>query len=66
MLSGTPEPRAPERTWSSRRRATGPESARLAVHDALEELRDAIRRLGLEQVAGGAAADRGEQVLLGA
>ena len=39
---------------------------RLAVRDAVEELGDPLRRLGLQQVAGRAGADRGEQVLLGA
>jgi hypothetical protein len=38
----------------------------LAFGHALEELDDALRRLGLEQIAGGTAADRGQQVLLGA
>ena len=38
----------------------------LAVHDAVEELGDPLRRLGLQQVAGRAGADRGEQVVLGA
>jgi hypothetical protein len=37
----------------------------LAAHDAAEELDDAVGRFALEQIAGGAAADRGEQVLLG-
>ena len=36
------------------------------MRDAVEELGDALGRLGLQQVAGRAAADRGEQVLLGA
>ena len=36
----------------------------LAVRDAAQERDDALRRLALEQVAGRAAADRGEQVLL--
>ena len=35
-----------------------------ALHDALEELGDPIRRLRLEEIAGCAAANRGEQVLL--
>ena len=34
------------------------------MHDALEELGDPVGRLGLEEIAGGAAANRGEQVLL--
>ena len=37
----------------------------LAFGDAVQELDDSLRRLRLEQVAGGPAADRGEQVLLG-
>ena len=37
----------------------------LAVPDPAEELDDPLRRLALEQVTGGAAPDRGEQVLLG-
>ena len=36
------------------------------MEDALEELRDSVRRLGLQQVAGCAAANRGKEVLLGA
>ena len=36
------------------------------MHDAVEELGDPVGRLGLEEVAGGTAANRGEQVLLGA
>ena len=39
---------------------------RLAVRDAAQERDDALRRLALQQVARGARADRGEQVLLGA
>src|SRR6188768_1277018 len=38
----------------------------LAVRDPTQELDDPTGRLALEQVAGGARADRGEQVLLGA
>src|SRR5581483_7827957 len=38
----------------------------LAVRDALEERRDPLGRLGLQQVAGGAGADRLQEVLLGA
>jgi signal transduction histidine kinase len=37
----------------------------LAARDSAEELGDPLRRLGLQQVAGCAAADRGEQVLVG-
>src|SRR5919197_1006632 len=37
---------------------------RLALGDAAEELGDAARRLALQQVAGRAAADRREEVLL--
>jgi signal transduction histidine kinase len=37
----------------------------LAARDPVQELGDPLRRLGLEQVAGCAAADRGEQVLVG-
>jgi signal transduction histidine kinase len=44
----------------------GPGESGFAVDDALEELRDALRRLGLEQIAGSAPANRREQVLLGA
>jgi len=44
----------------------GPGESCLAVDDALEELSDPLGRLGLEEVAGRAAADRREQVLLGA
>ena len=36
------------------------------MDDALEELRDPLRRLGLEQIAGRPAANCGEQILLGA
>ena len=36
----------------------------LAVRDAAQESDDALRRLALQQVAGGTAADRAEQVLL--
>jgi signal transduction histidine kinase len=43
-----------------------PREGRLAVDDAGEELRDPLGRFGLEQVAGSTAANRGEQVLLGA
>ena len=39
---------------------------RLAVGDAAQERDDPLGRLALQQVAGGARADRGEQVLLGA
>ena len=66
MRSGTPEPRPPLRTWSSSLPRDRPRESRVAVDDAVEELRDPLRRLGLEQVAGRAAANRGEQVLLGA
>jgi hypothetical protein len=38
----------------------------LAVRDAVEERCDLLRRLALQQVAGGAGADRREKVLLGA
>ena len=34
--------------------------------DAVQELGDPLRRLGLQQIAGRAAADGGEQVLVGA
>ena len=44
----------------------GPRKGRVAVDDSFEELGDPVRRLGLEHVAGRAAANRGEQVLLGA
>ena len=65
--SGTPESsRRPSRTRSSSRRATAPESAASPRHDAVQELGDPLGRLGLEQVAGSARPDRGEQVLLGA
>jgi signal transduction histidine kinase len=37
----------------------------LAVRDALEEAGDPLRRLGLEEVAGRTAADRGEEIRLG-
>lgn len=37
---------------------------RLAVRDPSQERDDPLGRLALQQVAGGAAADRGEQVLL--
>jgi len=43
-----------------------PGEGRVTLHDALEELRDPLRRLGLEQIAGRPAANRGEQILLGA
>jgi hypothetical protein len=36
----------------------------LTVHDALEELGDPVGRLGLEEVAGSATTNRGEQVFL--
>jgi signal transduction histidine kinase len=39
---------------------------RLPVCDALEEARDALRRLRLQEIAGRTAADGGEQILLGA
>jgi signal transduction histidine kinase len=39
---------------------------RLALRDAVEERGDLLRRLGLQEVAGRAAADRLQQVLLGA
>ncbi len=39
---------------------------RLAVGDAFEERGDPLRRLRLQEVAGGAAADRTEQIRLGA
>ena len=44
----------------------GAGEGRVTLDDAVEELRDPVGRLGLEQVAGRASADRGEQVLLGA
>ena len=56
----------PSRTRSSRRRATSPESAASPCATPFEELGDPLRRLGLQQVAGRAGADRGEQVLFGA
>ena len=37
----------------------------LAVHDTVEELRDPLGRLRLEEVAGSAAANRSQEVLLG-
>ena len=37
----------------------------LAVADSAQKLRDPLGRLALEQVAGGATADRGQQVLFG-
>ncbi len=43
-----------------------PGEGRVAVHDALEKLRDPLGRLRLEQVTGGAAANGREQVFLGA
>ena len=64
--SGTPRPTPPSRTCSSSRRATSPESAASPSRDAAQELGDPLGRLALQQVAGRAAADRGEQVLLGA
>ena len=64
--SGTPGGGRRPRTWSSSRRATCPESAASPSRDPAQELDDPLRRLALQQVAGGAAADRGEQVLLGA
>ena len=42
----------------------GPREGGLALDNALEEVGDPVGRLGLEQVAGGAAANRGEQVFL--
>ena len=41
-----------------------PRERGLSVHDTFEEGCDPIGRLGLEQVAGGASANRGEQVFL--
>ena len=64
--SGTPSRgrrrRAPARAAAARLHPR----ARPRLRDAAQELDDALRRLALQQVAGGAAADRGEQVLLGA
>src|ERR1700694_2701054 len=37
----------------------------LALGDAVQELDDPLRRFGLEQVAGGTAANGGEEVVLG-
>ena len=42
----------------------GARKGRVAVDDALEELGDPLRRLGLEQVPGCPAANRGEEILL--
>jgi signal transduction histidine kinase len=42
-----------------------PRESSVALDDALEELSDALRRLRLEQVARRAAANGGEQILLG-
>jgi hypothetical protein len=42
-----------------------PRERSFTLHDALEELGDPFRRLGLEEVAGGAPSNRREQVLLG-
>src|SRR5205085_2784914 len=39
---------------------------RFAAADAADEFDDPLRRLALEQVAGGPAANRGEEVVLGA
>jgi len=44
----------------------GAGEGRVTVDDTLEKLRDPVGRLGLEQIAGRTAANRGEQVLLGA
>ena len=44
----------------------GTRERRVTLHHTLQELGDPVRRLGLEQVAGGAPANRGEEVLLGA
>ena len=42
-----------------------PRESRLSLDDTFQELRDPLRRLGLEKVAGGPATNRREQVLLG-
>ena len=57
--------RPPERTSSSSLRAIEPESAASPFATPREEVDQPAGRLGLEQVAGRAAADRGEEVLLG-
>ena len=57
--------RPPERTSSSSLRAIGARECGLAVRDAGEEVDQPAGRLGLEQIAGRAAPDRGEEVLLG-
>ena len=67
IASGTPEPRPlPTRTWSSSRRATEPDRAASPFATPSRNAAMLLGRLGLQEVAGGAGADRLEEVLLGA